>query len=124
MRILQLLWVFAIFIIVIFKSFLNGPIHIELVESEDNSLISNYSMQESYTVTEVYDPVNDCYYTLETFNKLTPETFDNFIGVGEVIANEIYKYINTVGQLSNFYELLNVNGIGEKKLDGILENSK
>lgn len=56
------------------------------------------------------------YYTIEAFSKLSVEEFMTFSGVGEVTAQAIYTFIQQKGTLSSFDELLEVKGIGEKKL--------
>ena len=57
---------------------------------------------------EVTFPVN--------INTATVQELDALPGVGEVIAQRIVDYRNTHGPFKSVDELLNVKGIGEKKL--------
>ncbi len=43
-------------------------------------------------------------------------------GIGEVMAERIVQYREQFGEFSSVDELLNVSGIGEKKLEAIREN--
>lgn len=75
-------------------------------------------------ISMVFDPVDEIYYNLEDFNDLTIEQLKHFKGIGDVIASSIVDHIKRSGGLESFYELTEIKGIGEKKLEGILENSK
>jgi competence protein ComEA len=57
--------------------------------------------------------------TLTDFNQLTKEELMKIDGIGEVIASNIIEYKNNNGIFKKISELLNVNGIGEKKLESI-----
>lgn len=73
---------------------------------------------------EIYDPVLDCYYDLAAFNQLPQETLVHFKGIGEVLSQAIIDHRKQFGDFTSFYELIEVRGIGTKKLEDILENSK
>lgn len=124
MKILQWIWIMIIFVAVTIKSANIDPVIVEIAESNVPVIESLRQVQQSEKISEVYDPINDIYYTIESFNQLPRETFDNFTGIGPVIAENIFNYILETGGIKSFDDLLNVSGIGEKKLNGILENSK
>lgn len=50
-------------------------------------------------------------------NTATKETLDGLPGVGPSTAEKIIQYRQTHGKFKNISDLLNVSGIGEKKLD-------
>ena len=52
-------------------------------------------------------------------NKATVEELMQIENIGEVTANKIIEYRNSVGVISNFDLLLNVNGIGEATLNNL-----
>jgi competence protein ComEA len=55
--------------------------------------------------------------TLTDFNQLTKEDLMKIDGIGEVIASNIIKYKSNKGIFKKVSDLLNVDGIGEKKLE-------
>lgn len=73
---------------------------------------------------QVYDPINQAFYTIEAFNQLDKKTLMHFKGIGEKTAEAILIYRKEVGVFKNFDELLQIKGIGEKKLASILLNSR
>lgn len=58
---------------------------------------------------------------LEEFNVLGIEELEKLPGIGPVLAKNIYDYRNKNGSFMTVDELINVNGIGEKKLLTIKE---
>lgn len=58
----------------------------------------------------------DRYYVLDEFNKFTIEDLMSISGIGEVTANAILSYREKNGAFQSFSELVNIKGIGEKKL--------
>lgn len=57
--------------------------------------------------------------TLEKFNVLSIEQLEEISGVGPVLAKKIYDYRNKNGSFMSVDDLINVSGIGEKKLESI-----
>lgn len=57
--------------------------------------------------------------TLVDFNKMNKEELKSIEGIGEVIALRILEYKKNNGNFNKIEDLLNVNGIGEKKLEKI-----
>lgn len=56
-----------------------------------------------------------------SINSATVEDLCSIPGIGEVTAQKIIDYRNSVGSFKAIDDLLNVKGIGEKKLDKIRE---
>ena len=54
-------------------------------------------------------------------NTATAEQFNALPGIGETIANRILAYRTAHGPFESLADLLNVEGIGEKKLEAILD---
>ncbi|MEA1973941.1 MAG: helix-hairpin-helix domain-containing protein [Bacillota bacterium] len=60
---------------------------------------------------------NNTEFTLTDFNQLDKEGLMEINGIGEVIASKIIAYKTENGPFVKISDLLNVNGIGEKKLE-------
>ena len=56
---------------------------------------------------------------LININTAGPELLDTLPGIGPELARRIVDYRNTNGPFVSIASLINVNGIGEKKLEGI-----
>lgn len=54
-------------------------------------------------------------------NSATAEEFTALPGIGEVLAQRILAYREEIGSFSHVEELINVEGIGEGKMEAILE---
>lgn len=54
-------------------------------------------------------------------NTASADELDELPGIGEVLARRIIDYREAYGPLNSVEDLLNVDGIGEKKLDAIRE---
>ena len=52
-------------------------------------------------------------------NTATSEQFQRLPGIGPVLADRIVAYRETYGSFESIGELMNVSGIGEKKLEAI-----
>lgn len=59
-------------------------------------------------------------YTIEEFNQLTSKELTEFHGIGVVTAEAIIELRTQRGGFSSFRELLDIKGIGEKKLKRIM----
>lgn len=59
--------------------------------------------------------------TLEEFNVLSKSDLEELPGIGPVLAKNIYEYRSKNGSFMNIDDLINVSGIGEKKLIAIKE---
>jgi len=59
--------------------------------------------------------------TLEEFNVFSQSELEKLPGVGPVLAEKIYDYRNKNGSFMNVDDLVNVSGIGDKKLKAIEE---
>lgn len=85
----------------------------------------NDSPTEPVQVGEIraYSPETDTYYSLDAFNQLDKEALMTFRGVGEVTADAILKYREEHGPFKAFSELMEIKGIGEKKLAKIISEN-
>lgn|GEM_PF-3979548 len=96
----------------------------ETFNPEAASLLSDQSVFPSETavsVVEIYDPELAVYYDLNAFNQLPEEMLCHFKGIGEATASAIIGYREAHGGFKSFEELIEVPGIGEKKLASIFE---
>lgn len=57
--------------------------------------------------------------SIEEFNVFSIGELEKLPGVGPVLAKNIYEYRNKNGSFMSVDDLINVSGIGEKKLDAI-----
>lgn len=113
----------VIFLIIITRSFT----HTNLIVSTDVETFTIFSEEASEPYMEMrqlYDPVLEIYIDLMTFNTLSLEAYQHFKGVGPSLSASIKAYIEANGPFTSFDDLTLVNGIGPKKLQQILENSK
>ena len=87
------------------------------IQTTQNTEISNVSNQNEI---KAYSRETNKYYTLSEFCSLDKTSLMTFSGIGEVTAQAILDYIQAHGNLKNFEELMEIKGIGEKKLQKIL----
>ena len=67
-----------------------------------------------------YSPELDKTFTISEFSKLSKDELMTFPGIGEVTAQRILDYIAEFGPFQSFEEIMEVKGIGEKKLQKLL----
>lgn len=60
--------------------------------------------------------------TLTDFNQLSAKELETIDGIGEVISKRIVDYREENGSFTKISDLLNVNGIGDSKLEQIKKN--
>jgi competence protein ComEA len=58
--------------------------------------------------------------SIEEFNAMEIEALKSFSGIGDVTATAIVNHIRESGPFSHFEQLIDIKGIGEKKLAKIL----
>lgn len=121
MKYFKYIWVIMIVLIVLIRSYGYEPSYIERKIDMDSPQIM---VQKQTSILMVFDPIDQIYYDLNDFNHLSMEQLKHFKGIGDVTASSILNYIKVNGELSSFQELTEIKGIGAKKLEGILENSK
>ena len=78
------------------------------------------SPTSSFAVDTIYDPVTKCTVTIEEFNAYTLEELTHFSGIGEKTALAIIEFQGINGPFEHFDDLLLVKGIGEKKLNQLI----
>ena len=69
---------------------------------------------------KVYNAELGRYIAIDEFNTMDQDHLMMFKGVGEVTAKAILTHISTVGALVYYEDLLDIKGIGPKKLEKIL----
>ncbi len=121
MKYFKYMWAIMIVLIILIRSYGYEPSYIKREINEDQPQIEVYSQD---AISMVYDPIDQVYYSLDAFHQLSVEQLKHFKGIGDVTASSIIEYIRENGGLKSFHELIEIKGIGEKKLEGILENSK
>lgn len=113
----------------------NQPVHTEqkIKIKTDNAIIDDKTNSISEDVTEK-SPSNEIksYYAymrdgtkvaIEKFNQLSINELKNFSGIGDVTAAAIVSYRIENGGFNYYEELINVKGIGQKKLETLLHPS-
>ena len=97
---------------------------VALITESDADLYNPEDAKDEATpassVQEIYDPIDEKWITLEQFNDYTEEMYRHFKGVGEVTAERIFNYRIENGDFISFEALIEVKGIGVKKLEGII----
>lgn len=63
-------------------------------------------------------------YQLPNINSAKAEELKSIPGIGDTLAKRIIEYRNITGGFKTFEELLQINGIGEKKLESIKANAR
>ena len=92
----------------------HGPVQISMVEPTEAELTAPSETEENICFTlEQIVPLD--------LNTATREELMELPGIGEVTADRILAYRRDHGSFSSVEELLNVSGIGPKKLEALLE---
>jgi len=91
------------------------------VEPSTNINIKNENNEVVNNETQVaYSAELDKTFTISEFSNLTKEEYMTFPGIGEVTAQRILDYIAESGPFESFDEIMEVKGIGEKKLEKLM----
>lgn len=96
---------------------------VSVLPSETNTLEKNKGELEvpvTLGTLEVYNAELGRYVTINEFNKMDQEHLMMFKGVGEVTSKAILTHISTSGAMTCYEDLLDIKGIGPKKLEKIL----
>ncbi len=88
----------------------------EATISEKDASISAGSITQESPAQIGTVPVN-----MVNINTASLEELDKLPGIGPSIAQQIIDYRTEHGAFNNIYELINISGIGEKKLAAILD---
>ena len=88
----------------------------EATVSEKDASISAGSITQESPAQIGTVPVN-----MVNINTASLEELDKLPGIGPSIAQQIIDYRMEHGAFNNIYELINISGIGEKKLAAILD---
>ncbi|MBF4694887.1 helix-hairpin-helix domain-containing protein [Fusibacter sp. Q10-2] len=90
-------------------------------DASNNAEISDHSkMNSKDDSSTIFDPIIKMDITVEKFNLYGLEELMHFKGIGEKTAQAIIDYRELHGEFTDFKALLSVKGIGEKKLEQLL----
>ncbi len=106
-------------------------LQLQTEQENDQFLINNDVIREDVTESLPSNELKSYYafmrdgteVSIQRFNQLSIEELKNFNGIGDVTAAAIISYINENGGFNFYEELVNVKGIGQKKLDKLLNPS-
>lgn len=96
----------------------NLPSEFSTEPPNDSSDRSRISLEEESN--SIYDPITEMSITVEEFNLYDLDELMHFKGIGEKTAQAIIEYREQYGGFTDFKALLLVKGIGEKKLEQLL----
>lgn len=116
MILLALTLVFAAFSLGFFsgRNFAGEPVQVSALPAPSETPTAE-STQPSSPVAETASPGG-----LIDINTADQQTLMLLPGVGEVLSQRIIDYRNANGPFDSLIDLLNVSGIGEKKLEAII----
>lgn len=105
---------------------LSTPSSLVVYELPNTPLVKEIAIDKIPTadIPTADEPTANKPYDVDWFNQLTEEELTQFKGIGPVLAKAIKAYIKQTGGIRDFEELLNVKGIGPKKLEDILSKFK
>ena len=121
-RIRLLVWftcIFAAFIVGLFIGRNQNPVPVQI-----QTLPAAVTAREEVNGSSASSPVSEPTATepvIININTATSEQLQTLPSIGPVIANRIIAYRTENGAFASTAELLNVSGIGEKKLEAILD---
>lgn len=99
------------------RNFHSGPVQLSTIPQNTTAATDSSDKHTGPTFGSESMPSN----TKININTATVLELSTLPGIGEVIAQRIVDYRETHGQFDKLADLLNVEGIGQKRLEQILE---
>lgn len=96
----------------------------EYADESRINLAEKLSDEKKIIVYKVSDESEIIYIGIDILNYSSKEKLLEIDNIGEVLATRIINYRENRGLFSSFDDLLNVEGIGEKKLESIIKSTE